>query len=61
MASLQGVDDAALMSRVLEYYQSAAPLIETSFAQTPIVFRHYPICRAYRTSTLLQSLGQRQM
>ncbi len=30
------------MSRVLEYYQSAAPLIEASFAQTPIVFRHYP-------------------
>ena len=42
MASLQGIDDAALMSRVLEYYQTAAPLIEASFAQTPIVFRHYP-------------------
>lgn len=34
--------DAALMPQVLQHYHLAAPLIEASFAETPIVFVNYP-------------------
>jgi DNA primase len=36
------VDERALMARVLEHYRLVGPLIEASFAQTPIVFVNYP-------------------
>jgi len=35
-------DDAALMPRVLAHYRLTAPLIETSLAGAPIVFRNFP-------------------
>jgi hypothetical protein len=34
--------ERALMARVLEHYRLVGPLIEASFAQTPIVFVNYP-------------------
>ena len=34
--------DAALMPQVLQHYRLVAPLIEASFAETPIVFVNYP-------------------
>jgi DNA primase len=42
MDSLQSVDDVALMPQVLAHYELVGPLIEASFAQTPIVFVNYP-------------------
>ena len=42
MDSLQSIDDAALIPQVLAHYGLVAPLIEASFAQTPIVFVNYP-------------------
>jgi DNA primase len=35
-------NDAALMPRVLAYYELVAPLMETSLAGAPIVYRNYP-------------------
>src|SRR5580658_4523418 len=37
-----GADERALMARVLEHYRLVGPVIEASFAQTPIVFVNYP-------------------
>lgn len=37
-----GVSDAALMEHVLAHYRLAAPLIDASFSETPIVFVNYP-------------------
>jgi hypothetical protein len=34
--------DSPLMPRVLEHYKVAAPLMETSFAGAPIVYKNYP-------------------
>jgi len=34
--------DAALVPHVLAHYQLMAPLIEASFAETPVVFVNYP-------------------
>jgi hypothetical protein len=42
MDSLQSSNDSALMPQVLAHYELVAPLIEASFAQTPIVFVNYP-------------------
>jgi DNA primase len=42
MDSLQSIDDTALMAQVLAHYELVAPLIEASFAATPIVFVNYP-------------------
>ncbi len=43
MKSLMGVsDDAALLPRALAHYHLVAPLIESSLAGSPIVFRNYP-------------------
>jgi DNA primase len=42
MDSLQSSDDTALMPQVLAHYDLVAPLIEASFARTPIVFVNYP-------------------
>lgn len=43
MKSLMGVsDDAALQPRALAHYRLVGPLIESSLAGSPIVFRNYP-------------------
>jgi DNA primase len=41
-ADMATASDAALMPQVLQHYRLVAPLIEASFAETPVVFVNYP-------------------